>query len=1231
MPPSSNTKPLRRRRLWRRLAAVAGVVALAAATLPWWLPAVAVRVAGRYGVTVGAWHAHGWGGAEYRDVVYESAGAVVRVDSVRAPLLLVFPRGAEATRLEIGGVDVLVAGSSGVSARPPAGLAATLRQVQSVWSTARTWLPATRVQRVVIAAGGERVEIEPASWDGSRLEAAVHFPGRGIEGVASLAASPTGGFLAGVQLPGRAASVELQLDAGEDGGAVVGGTATWRDNTADLHAAFGPEGFVPAVATVRSEAWVLPAEVLGLDGYAPVAGSLDVRWSRDAYTLAVVAKAEPLPGSDWPKLAVDVRASGDREHLRLEAVDVDLPQWRAALSRPLDYTFSGGMTGGPVDFSVEGELAAIPALEARGRIAGTAHVRAAADGSAEVAFSLRGDSLGWRELEGAKLALTGHWRRPEIAIESVVVEAGPDARVEAAVAIDTGARTMRATNVRAVIPAALLRAISAELPPCERIELDGSLEGPWARPDHRGTLAFSGLEWTPGRRIGGTVTWSGQGPSVAAEGEVALAGGGRLPFAVRGSREADGSIDGTLERLEWVDVEGEWWRLAAPVRASYAAAAREWQVERWLIAGEGIEIGGEARVRWPVIGDVSLVVNGLEGRRFGGVLPAAIRGGRIDRVDLRAKWDHGPAAIDGVVRAVYAPVPEASYAVEGEFVTRESGLGLGSVRVMDASGVVLRGVGQVPLVVDGTDAGFRAELLRDGPISLELESEPNPVFWKSIGELTGWAIEEPKLACRLGGSLAAPRGEVQFSADTLRPPPTGLASGGALPALSGLQMKMVADDAGLAITESMVAIDHRWITLTGRADWEVWSRWRESGSLDWRRAAFALASDPLPIAIASRIFPTELAPAGEVSIRVEHEPGEGLSGRVWLHGAASRPIGPLGSIRDITSELEFSGYVVKLTHLDGQLGGQPMTITGEADLSEPGGTEFGLQVRSSRVPLVRRAGLIIRTELDLELKQGRTGPARVTGQVDFGPSLFSADLVELMPGGVDSPERRPPYFSVEEQPFADWELDVAAHGEAFLRLTTPFYKDVLSTDFRLAGTLGEPRVEGWVWGTGGVVVFPFGRIPVEQVLVTLARDNPYEPRLIVSGAGRVMGYDIRMEVSGPASEPRLLFTSDPPLTSQQVFLMLTTGAVPDEARTIGTSDRASRLAMFLGRNLAAGLGIGGGVGDERLSIRSGEDFTREGRETIQVQYDFDGRWSVIGEYDRFDAYNGGIKFRLINR
>jgi len=121
--------------------------------------------------------------------------------------------------------------------------------------------------------------------------------------------------------------------------------------------------------------------------------------------------------------------------------------------------------------------------------------------------------------------------------------------------------------------------------------------------------------------------------------------------------------------------------------------------------------------------------------------------------------------------------------------------------------------------------------------------------------------------------------------------------------------------------------------------------------------------------------------------------------------------------------------------------------------------------------------------------------------------------------------------------------------------------------------------------------------------------------------------------SGPLDQPNLLFSSDPPLASQAVFLMLSTGALPTEAMTSSAAARAQRFGMFVGRHLVAGLGLGGrpGEGEERLVVRMGENFTEQGRETVHVQFDLNGRWSVFGEYDRYDAYNGGIRFRLIDR
>jgi translocation and assembly module TamB len=287
------------------------------------------------------------------------------------------------------------------------------------------------------------------------------------------------------------------------------------------------------------------------------------------------------------------------------------------------------------------------------------------------------------------------------------------------------------------------------------------------------------------------------------------------------------------------------------------------------------------------------------------------------------------------------------------------------------------------------------------------------------------------------------------------------------------------------------------------------------------------------------------------------------------------------------------------------------------------------------VPLVRQEGLVLRAGMNVRVAQAAGKPAHIEGAVDLGQSVFVSDLVSLLPtaGNVTTPDRRPPYFSVRERPFADWTLDVTVKGDEFLRIENPFFTGTISADFHLDGTLAEPRAIGRATGTRGSVIFPFGRLQIEQLEVSLTEQNPYVPTLFATAGTRIYGYDVRLEATGNAAEPRLMFTSDPPLSSQAVFLMLSTGEVPDTTHAFTTNERAQRLALFVGRNLASSLGLGtsGGDGEEKLVVRSGEDFSREGGETMYVQYNLDGRWSIVAEKDRFDAYNGGIKFRVVDR
>src|SRR5581483_7815472 len=129
-----------------------------------------------------------------------------------------------------------------------------------------------------------------------------------------------------------------------------------------------------------------------------------------------------------------------------------------------------------------------------------------------------------------------------------------------------------------------------------------------------------------------------------------------------------------------------------------------------------------------------------------------------------------------------------------------------------------------------------------------------------------------------------------------------------------------------------------------------------------------------------------------------------------------------------------------------------------------------------------------------------------------------------------------------------------------------------------------------------------------QGFITLTSDNPYRPQLFITATAQRMGYDLKMEATGMADEPVIQFTSTPPLISEQILLMLTTGQMPPGLANTSSRQRAQGLALFVGKNLLSDLGIGGNS-EGRLTIRSGEQVTEAGKPTYEVEYKFTDDWS----------------------
>src|SRR5205814_4335342 len=144
----------------------------------------------------------------------------------------------------------------------------------------------------------------------------------------------------------------------------------------------------------------------------------------------------------------------------------------------------------------------------------------------------------------------------------------------------------------------------------------------------------------------------------------------------------------------------------------------------------------------------------------------------------------------------------------------------------------------------------------------------------------------------------------------------------------------------------------------------------------------------------------------------------------------------------------------------------------------------------------------------LTLTKTNDTPALLGGTAHLRNSFFLHDLADLAPGKVTGPSRRPPYFSIEAEPLADWRLAVHVTGERFLKVRSTIFNGEVSANLHLQGTLKEPLALGDARIDSGFVRFPFASLKVQQGFVTVSSQDPYRPQLLVTATAKQYGYDI---------------------------------------------------------------------------------------------------------------------------
>jgi translocation and assembly module TamB len=199
-------------------------------------------------------------------------------------------------------------------------------------------------------------------------------------------------------------------------------------------------------------------------------------------------------------------------------------------------------------------------------------------------------------------------------------------------------------------------------------------------------------------------------------------------------------------------------------------------------------------------------------------------------------------------------------------------------------------------------------------------------------------------------------------------------------------------------------------------------------------------------------------------------------------------------------------------------------------------------------------------------------------------------------------------------------------------------RGALRPELKLTGTGKIPVLAGEIYLDPTRVSLPAGRLLFESGVIRFDPNRPDRPTLDLIGTSKMLGYDITMLVEGPFDEPVVTLSSVPPLSNDELLLLLIAGQQPNTENDVQAAQRQSmNVAVFLGKDLIARW-FGSESAEasesimERFDVSIGRAVTRSGEETIEAQFRIaDGvirdrdKLYLTGEKDVFDFYNAGIK------
>jgi translocation and assembly module TamB len=1157
---------------------------LAVAALPFWLGRALPLVGRPLHLTFGSYRRLGYERFEVRDVVYQRNNVKVTVAQAEydTPALWVWRHLRHQDREgHAQGWAVLVTRSDlpPVGPRRVTGMVTLHPLLEKIADRLGTWLPRAAITRGSVQWPKGGFTLREARWEkGTMRLAGLQWMAGSADG--TIVFQPGGHIQIDAQELDRAWTVSLNWT-----GADATGRATAWEQPVEVSGHYADVGWMPATARAETGQWSVAANRAGLgEVYGALKGNGWAQWKNNAFEVSIHVQADPK-AAHAPRLQIAAHARGDHAGWTVDELQVALPYGHARLDQPVNFGYGGkwAVQNAHLDFAAD--LAALPAWMAHGKVTGQASISARTGALPVVTLNAKADAAGWKTYPEGNYTVSG--------------------------TVDLQRRTLKDAQLKGRWSAAALKPWLPAGMSAGDVALDAVAAGPWNDLSHSGHIAVSQMEYKPVAPVAATAAWTGRGFQadrfdvrlVAARSSLFLAGSVR-------ARQLD------LSALQFKVDGAEALSLEAPARIEWSP---QWEVSGLRLRGPTGAAELEHRPGDAFLARLRMIPSQWVEALVGWSGPDC----QLTSLDFAGHWEHE--------RLVFSAQTEASAVVAGRTarlsVSAEgSGASIKIVtgRILDGGQPLGHFEGLLPVAWNRA-ARPHWQIDWNAPAAVSLQTVPDSPFWPALAASFGVKLVHPNASVQASGSLTNPVGELHVSLEELS---AARKLPWKIPALENVKLDAHADRAGLMLDHLTGSIAGQPVVASGRMPMSE-QRWRQmaehSPTFDWKGVDARLDVQDAEIAPLATYLPNFFAQRGRWSVHFRLVNGE-WNGLLQISDAALRPIPPLGQLQNITGGVAWKGRAVELRHFTADLGGQTLALTGRADFPLHGTPQYAFDLKGEAVPLVRRANLLIRADLDLHAGT-RGDTTRVTGKVDVQDGLLLGDLADLLPSGITGGQRPPPYFEVDSPVLGKWLLDVQLTAQRSLRARTTLFTGTASAQFDLSGTLQDPRAVGILRVDQGQISLPFATFDVQVGTVRLTADDPFHPRVDVSASARRSDYDLRMSATGPADAPVLTFTSNPALPSDQVLLLVMAGQMPSSNGAIGaTQSQVAGLGAYFGQSIFSGLS--GDGNSDRLTISSGQEISVKGKPTYQVEYRVAPRWWLVGQYDQFDDYNAGVKWRV---